>query len=317
MSNDMTLFGKPSNAALALMGSIEDNLTNTLAGSSGGGGNRRISIEGGAFREFVNGKEVRVSEERSMKVILINAAPVSRMFFAGTYVKGQKMKPTCWSSDTQSPDKAVPEDQRQAKFCKDCKQHIKGSGQGEGRACRFQQRIAVALDGELHRGEVYQITLPSTSVFGDADGKKMPLQAYGRHLKAYNTPAISALTEMRFDIDSATPKLVFSPVRPLEDDELAIAVKLQNHPDTIKAITLNVSQMDGVIPAPKAALPMGELMRTEDAPAYEKVVAKVAPKPAAPVDIEDVAEPIKVTKKAAPVVEEKSDLSDIVGDWDD
>ena len=300
MSNEMTLFGKPNNAALALLGGIEDSLTSTIAG--GGGGNKRISIEGGAFREYVGGKEVRVSEERSMKIILINAAPVSRMFFEGTYVKGAKTKPTCWSSDTQTPDKAVPEDQRQAKFCKDCKQHIKGSGQGDTRACRFQQRIAVALDGELHKEAVYQITLPSTSVFGDAEGKKMPLQAYGRHLKAYNTPAISIVTEMRFDIDSATPKLVFSPVRALEEEELAIAVKLQNHPDTIKAITLNVSQMDGVIPAPQAA---------EPAP-----VPKAVPK-AEKVAAEEVPEPIKVTKKAAPAAEPKSELSDIVGDWDD
>lgn len=305
MSNEMTLFGKPSNAALTLLGGIEDSLTSTLAG--GASGNKRISIEGGAFREFVGGKEVRVSEERSMKVILINAAPVSRMFFEGTYVKGAKTKPTCWSSDTQVPDKAVPEDQRQAKFCKDCKQHIKGSGQGDTRACRFQQRIAVALEGELHKEAVYQITLPSTSIFGDAEGKKMPLQAYGRHLKAYNTPAISIVTEMRFDIDSATPKLVFSPVRALEEEELKIAVKLQSHPDTIKAITMNVSQMDGVIPA--------QVTEPEPAPA-PKAEAKPAPK-AAKVEAEDVPEPIKVTKKAAPAVEEKSELSDIVGDWDD
>jgi hypothetical protein len=153
---------------------------------------------------------------------------------------------------------------------------------------------------------VYQITLPSTSVFGDAEGKKMPLQAYGRHLKAYNTPAISIVTEMRFDIDSATPKLVFSPVRALEEDELATAVKLQNHPDTIKAITMNVSQMDGVIPAPKAEAP---------APA-PKAEAKAVPK-AAKVEAEEVEEPIKVTKKSAPAAEPKSELSDIVGDWDD
>jgi hypothetical protein len=153
-------------------------------------------------------------------------------------------------------------------------------------------------------------------VFGDAEGKKMPLQAYGRHLKAYNTPAISIVTEMRFDIDSATPKLVFSPVRALEEEELKVAVKLQNHPDTIKAITLNVSQMDGVIPEPKGTLPMGELTKQEDAPAYEKIVAKTAPK-AEKVEAEEVPEPIRVTKKAAPAAEPKSELSDIVGDWDD
>jgi hypothetical protein len=161
------------------------------------------------------------------------------------------------------------------------------------------------IESELNKQEVYQINLPSTSVFGDAEGKKMPLQAYGRHLKAYNTPAISIVTEMRFDIDSATPKLIFKPVRALEEEELRVALEMRDHADTIKAITLNVSQMDGVIPAPKAI---------EAAPAP-------APKPkAAPAKVEAeevVEEPIKVTKKAATPAAEKSDIADIVGDWDD
>ena len=107
------------------------------------------------------------------------------------------------------------------------------------------------LESEIGSNVIHQITLPSTSIFGDAEGKKMPLQAYGRHLRAHNTHAISLVTEMRFDIDSATPKLVFKPVRALEEDELRSAIAMRDHADTIKAITLTVSQMDGVIPAPK------------------------------------------------------------------
>jgi hypothetical protein len=300
----MTLFGKPSKA-LAILGGVEDNLTSTIAGGAGGG-SRRISIKGGVFREIVGGKEVRVSEDRAINVVMINAAPVSRMFFAGTYTEGEVTKPTCWSSDTQRPDSAVPVDQRQSQFCKDCPQHIKGSGQGETRACRFQQRIAVMLDGELEKREVYQVTLPATSVFGDADGKKMPLQAYGRHLKAYNTPAISIITEMRFDTSSPTPKLVFKPVRELEEHELAVAVEMQKHEDTIRAITMNVSQMDGVIPAPKT-----EVKKVE--------APKAAPAKAEKVEAEEVVEePKKVVKKsAAPVSEEKQDLSAVVDEWDD
>lgn len=308
MTTEMTLFGNKTNAALALLGNVEDTLTSTLAG--GGGGNKRISIEGGTFREFVGGKEVRISEDRFMNVVLVNAAPVSRMFFEGVYQKGKVTKPTCWSSDTQRPDSAVPVDQRQAASCKDCPQHVKGSApSGEGRACRFQQRVAVVLESEIGKESVHQITLPSTSVFGDAEGQKMPLQAYGRYLKAHNTHAISIVTEMRFDVSAATPKLVFKPVRPLDEHELRSVLEMKDHADTIKAITMNVSQMDGVIPAPKAAAP---------APA-PKAAPKAAPKvQAEPVEeAEEVVEPIKVTKKAAPVAEPKSELSDIVGDWDD
>ena len=304
--SEMTLF-KSNKAALALLGDVQDNLTDTIAGSSGGSMNRRISIKGGVFREIINGKEVRVNEDRAMNVVLVNAAPISRMYFAGSYNEGEVAKPMCWSSDTQTPDPKVPEDQRQSARCMDCKQNIRGSAaSGEGRACRFQQRVAVMLDGQLDNEEIYQITLPSTSVFGDGEKGKMPLQAYGRYLKAHNTHAISIVTEMRFDTASPTPKLVFKAVRPLEEAELKAAIAMKDHPDTIKAITLNVSQMDGVIPAGETKKLFNE---TKETKAEETKPQKE--------EVEEVAEPKKVTKKTAAPVEEKADLSDIVGDWDD
>jgi len=310
MSNEMTLFGAQSAAAVALLKGLEDDLTSKIAG---GGGSRRISIEGNVFREYIGGKEVRVSEERAMQIVVINAAPVGRTFYAGTYVKGQKSRPTCWSSDTQSPDATVPADQRQANYCKDCPQNIRGSAaQGDGRACRFSQRLAVALAGDNGIDEnVYQISLPATSVFGDAEGQKMPLQAYGRYLKAHNTHIISVVTEMRFD-SAGQMKLVFKPIRPLNEGELKQVLALRDHPDTIKAITMTVSQMDADETKPAAISVSGAAAVAASAAAAAVAVAAAA----APEVIE---EPKKSNKKAAPVVEsaEKADLSDIVGEWDD
>lgn len=311
MSNEMTLFGNQSSAALALLQGLEDDLTSKIAGS---GGSRRISIEGNVFREIIGGKEVRVSEDRAMPIVIVNAAPVSREYYAGTYVKGQKAKPTCWSADTQTPDQAVPPEQRQANFCKDCKQNIKGSAaQGDGRACRFSQRVAVVLASDNNVDDkIYQVKLPATSVFGDADGQKMPLQAYGRYLKAHNTHVISVVTEMRFD-PSGQMKLVFKPLRPLNENELRQVLALRDHPDTVKAITLTVSQMDeeGAAPAPVAS-------GAKNALAAAAVAAPVAAAVTEAVEVEEVAEPVKVTKKsAAAEPAEKSDLSDIVGEWDD
>ena len=313
MSNEMTLFGNQSASALALLQGLDDDLTSKIAGS---GGNKRISLENNVFTEIIGGKAVRVSEERAMQVVIINAAPVSRTFYAGTYQKGVKSKPTCWSSDTQTPDATVPEDQRQAKFCKDCPQNIKGSAaQGEGRACRFAQRVAVALASDAGVDEnVYQLNLPATSVFGDADGQKMPLQAYARYLKAHNTPAIGVVTEMKFD-PTAQMKLVFRPVRPLTEAEVRHVVALKDHPDTIKAITLSVSQMD-------RADGEGDAPATAPAPTGAKNALKAEPKPepkVEKVEAEAIEEPKKVAKKTAAPVEaaEKADLSDIVGEWDD
>jgi len=298
----MTLFGGKSSALAA---KLKDNLADTLSGGTGTGAqNRRISIKGGVFREMINGKEYRVSEERAMNMVIVNAAPISRMYFAGTYSEGEVTKPMCWSSDTQKPDDAVPQDQKQANRCLDCKQNIKGSGQGEGRACRFQQRIAIQIEGEIEKREVYQLTLPSTSIFGEGDKNKMPLQAYGRHLRAHGEAPAGIITEMRFDTSSPTPKLIFKPVRPLEDSEIEVVLEMQEHPDTVKAITLNVSQMDGVIPAGKK----------------EELFEKPAPKAAlaAPKQAEEpVEEPKKMVKKTAAPVEDKADLADLVGNWDD
>lgn len=304
----MTLFGGTKSA---LATQLQDSLSDTLSGGAGSGSqNRRISIKGGVFREMINGKEYRVSEDRAMNVVIVNAASISRMYFAGSYVEGEAVKPMCWSSNTQTPDEAVPQEQRQSSRCMDCPQNIKGSGQGEGRACRFQQRLAVQIEGEIEKREVYQLNLPATSIFGEADKNKMGLQAYGRHLKAHGEAPAGIVTEVRFDTSSPTPKLIFKPVRRLEDSEISVILEMREHEDTIKAITMNVSQIDGVIPAGKKA----ELFETA-APKAEKPKAIAAPKPEVAEEVID--EPKKMVKKTAAPAAEKADLSDLVGDWDD
>ena len=307
--SELTLF--KSGLPAYLKNLQEDETTNALAG--GEGGQRRISIKGGVFREMLGNKEVRTSDDRAINVIIIKAAPsVHRTFFAGTYVEGQNASPTCWSSNNQTPDAAVPADQKQAAKCMDCPQNIKGSAsQGDGRACRFNQRIAVLLEGETAKREVYQVICPATSVFGDGEKGKLPLQAYGRHLKAHNTPVSGVITEMRFDTASPTPKLIFKPVRPITEDEYHDVEATRNSAEAEEAIKLTVvikpktdevsTPAPAVAPKPKAA-PKAE---AAPAPAVEKVEA------------EEVEEPKKVEKKSAPAATSAPALSDLVDGWDD
>lgn len=309
MSNAMTLFGNTSTNLSAMLSGFEDSLTGMLAG--GGGGLRRLSIKGGVFREIVGGKEVRTSDERAMNVVFINAAPVSRNYYSSPYVEGEAPRPVCWSSDSRVPDADVPKDTKQAQRCMDCKQNIKGSGQGESRACRFQQRTAIMIEGEMDKREVYQLALPATSVFGDAENGKMPLQAYGRHLKAHNTPIIAIVTEIRFDTSSPTPKLVFKPVRPLTEAELKIALEMREDETTVKAISMLVPQVDGNMPE-KAAL-AAPAPAPKPAPKAEPVKEEVK---AAPVE-EEVIEPKVSAKKTSAPVEEKADLDKMLAQWDD
>jgi len=308
--NELSLFGnRRSSARLA---DIADAITDN---ANSGNVNRRISLDGNFFREVINGKEVRVNEERATNVVIINAAPISKMYFAEAYVKGKPVKPTCWSSDSQVPDQSVPDDQKQSARCMDCRQAIKGSGQGDSKACKPQQRIAIVFEGAIENREVYQLTLPPTSIFGDPSehGGKMPLQAYARYLKAHGEKAIGIVTEMRFDKDSSTPKLVFKPVRPLDDAELDIALELRDAPDTQRYLKLNVSQMDKVIPEP-----LPSLFNNAEPKPEAKPEPKAKAKPKVEED-EEVEEPKKVVSKktsTAPQAE-AIDMSDIVGDWDD
>jgi hypothetical protein len=296
--SELTLFktGLPS----YLKNLQEDDTTNSLAG--GEGGQRRISIKGGVFREMVGNKEVRTSEERAIGVIIVKAAAsVHRTYFAGAYVEGQNASPTCWSSNNQTPDASVPVDQKQAGKCMDCGQNIKGSAsQGDGRACRFSQRIAVLLEGETSKREIYQVICPATSVFGDGEKGKLPLQAYGRHLKAHNTPVAGVITEMRFDTASPTPKLVFKPVRPITEDEYHDVDATRNSPEAEEAIKLTVviRPRDGAAPAAAPA--------PKPVPKAEKVVAE-----------EVVEEPKKVEKKSTPAATSAPALTDLVDGWDD
>lgn len=276
---------------------------NNLLGSSGGGV-RRISVRGKRFRELVGSEEMRVSKSDSMNIIIVNAAPLSRTYYEGTYSPDSPSAPHCWSADTNVPSPDVPEDQRMASRCMDCPMNIKGSGQGESRACRFQQRLAVALEGQLDK--VYQMQLPATSVFGRGDDGKMPMQAYARFLNEHDTPPIAVVTEMYFDDDSDVPKLFFKPVRPLEEAELQQVASLLEHPDTKRAITFSVAK-------PKEGGDVSAALTKPEPKPKKAKKAKVE------VDEGDEPEePKKVAKKSDDASDgEDPELDAIVDAWDD
>jgi len=296
---DMTLFKGNALVNSDLFKSLQD-MNKTLAGGASGS-SKRISIRGMRFREYNGGEQVNVSKEDWMNLVIVNAAPISRTYYEGTYDAENPTPPKCWSTDTQAPSQDVPVEQRMASKCADCKMNIKGSGQGESRACRFAQRLAVTLEGKPE--DVYQLQLPATSVFGEQKDGKMPMQAYAKFLNSHNTPIIAVVTQAYFDVNAETPKLFFKPVRPLNEEELNAAVAAKDSPEAIKAITLTVSQTDGVKAKdkPKAAAPT----------ASAKKVAPVED------DEEVIDEPKKTTTKKATVEVADSDLASIVTDWDD
>lgn len=308
MSNTMSLFENGNSLVSSeLFESLLEINNNLASGSGSGNGNRRISIRGSRFRQIVNGEQVAVSSDNSMNAVIVNAAPLSRTYYAGSYDADKVVPPTCWTSDTKTPSPDVPEDQRQSDRCLDCPQNVKGSGQGESRACRFAQRVAVCIEGDYEN--VYQLQLPATSVFGDAKGGHMPMGAYAKMLSSRRAPAAAIVTQIYFDEDSDTPKLFFKPLRPLDEAEMEKVKEMIKHPDTLKAIELTVAQIDGVIAS-------DALEESEPEP---KPAPKAKAKPAPVEEDEVIKEPVKAKKKSqpAPVEEDEDDMSALLDNWDD
>jgi hypothetical protein len=143
----------------------------------------------------------------------------------------------------------------------------------------------------------------------------MPLQAYAKFLGSHGLPVTAVVTEMRFDTASATPRLTFKAVRPLEAEEMAtIEVKGKSAEakaatqstvamvDGTKAISAPtvvdevVDEVTGITITPEMAHAIGSGRKEQ-----RKVEAEA---------VEDTAEPTKRAKKAAP-----KDVADILDDW--
>lgn len=298
-----------------------NTLSETALALTGGGvgSTKRISIKGGVFRLVSGGKEMAAIDERFLDVVVVKAAPkVSRIFYAGKWdANAQPTAPDCWSNDGETPDHTARN--KQASSCINCPQNQAGSGQGNSRACRYNMRLAVVLANDMG-GDVLQLTLPATSIFGKEDGDKRPLQAYARFL-ALQSPPINPeqiVTRMRFDTASESPKLFFMPMRWLTNEEYAVVADQANTPDAQRAVIMTVAQVDGIKSQP-AALP-GKSPVVQDAGDEEEAPApQPKAKKAKAQVVEAEADEPELRKEAAKpsAVPAKKNLADIVDDWDD
>ena len=261
-----------------LSGSLMPVDEETLAVAGSGQSSKRISIKGGVFRLIVNGKEVSTNEDRSMNVVIVKMSPdASRTYYEGAYKEGEKVAPVCWSSDSRKPDASVKTPI--ASSCAECPNSIKGSGQsGNGTACRLSWRAAVVLANSIE-GDVYQLVLPATSSFGKEDNGRWPFRPYVQMLAANNVAAGGVVTKMQFDTKSPTPRLLFSPVAPV-DKELWDTVRVQGKtPAAENAIKMTVSQTDRV--PQLTSTPQAEDDSTEEVAPVKQARKKAV---AAPVD---------------------------------
>lgn len=300
--SDLTLFANGLPAHLRNAGL--DETTKALMGGTGGT-YKRISIRGSVFRMIVNGQELAKNEDRAMNVVIVAAAPKNaRTYYGKTYVEGEALRPDCTSADGISPDASIEAPQSSA--CMTCPQNIAGSGQGGSRACRYSRRLAVMLENDLITGDVYQLVLPAQSIFGQGENGKLPLEAYARFLGTQGVSVSAVVTEMRFDTNSATPKLTFRAIRALSAEEYAVAMEKGKSPEAQNAVTYDPATID-ITSKAKSQLPPAVLPSREKPDIVKFVEEEEAAVEAAPVKRESK----KATESAAP-----KDVSAILDDWE-
>jgi hypothetical protein len=267
MSNELSVLLK-NNPSLVTTGLDEDTLAVAGGSVATSNSNKRISIAGGVFRKMANGKEIGAIEDRHMNIIFVKMAhDPSRTFYAEAYKEGEKVSPTCWSSDSKKPDVDVKNPV--ASTCDQCPNSAKGSGTGGvGTSCRLSWRTAVVLPNDP-KGDIMQFVIPATSAFGKEDNGRWPFKAYINMLAQNNVSAGRVVTKMQFDTKTKYAKVLFSPAAAVPDEDYE-AVRAQGKNATAdNAVKLTVYQQDGSadeVAAPETAEPV----KRESAPKVAK-----------------------------------------------
>jgi len=273
-----------------------DELTKALAG---GTQNRRISIRGGRFRLVINGEEVSKTDRPELDVIVAAGRKEnSRIFYAKAYNPKEIVPPDCWSDDGITP--SPKSESRQADTCANCSQNIAGSGPNGTRACRYQKRLAVVLANDPGNG-LFQLTLPSQSIFAKGDMDSMGFDQYAKYIAGNGKNINMVVTRMSFDEDSDVPVLKFRAVGYVNRVQYDAAIEGGKSPEAQRMLSSTVAQIDGAKALPKAE-------------------AKPVTKPATKAVVEEIEEPVKRPSKkteAPEPSEKKRDLTSVLDAWGD
>lgn len=271
------------------------DLTRQLAGRTGV---KRIVPKNGIFRKTVGGEEMG-KVKGNVNAVIVNASPaVGRIYYAKQWSPdAEPTAPDCFSNDGRAPDAGSTNPQ--ADRCDSCQQNIKGSGQGNSKACRYSRRIALVLEedfGTSLEGSVYQMNLASKSLFGDSVGDNThTFENYSKYLSNNGKSLDYVVTQISFNEDNDNQSVLFTPTKYINKTQYAVTSKVANTPEVQKMVVMTPYQAD-----------MSGKPAKLEAP---------APKAEAPAKADPIDEPIKRPAKAAPAPVTKKDLDSVVKAW--
>lgn len=261
MSN-LTIF-KQQSTSVATSGKRElSDLAKSMATSAGT--TRRIATNtNGTFKRMVNGEQVGNAVRGEINVIIVSAlSKVSRIFYSKKFdPNAEPTLPNCWSNLGDKPEPKAPD--AQFANCADCPKNIKGSGEGDSKACRYQRRIAILVEGDP-TGELYQFNIPAKSLFGKGTGNVHPFESYIKYLLANGESPDNVVTNIRYDDNADGMELLFTPMRNISDSEYEQVKEAQTMPEAKLYTTITVAQTDKVSKAPEKAAEKPKVTRSAE-----------------------------------------------------
>tara|TARA_R110001592_G_scaffold240131_1_gene500139 strand:+ start:1838 stop:2770 length:933 start_codon:yes stop_codon:yes gene_type:complete len=306
MSTEVSIF-KQENLPGKLVGLPRSRLAEELSKASSGTTSRRIQTNvNGTFKRLINGEQIGNAISQEINVIIVWTLPnVSRIWYKEKYdPDSEPTLPNCWSNLGDKPEKEASNPQHAN--CVECPQNIKGSGANGSRACRYQRRISVLVEGDKS-GEVYQFNVPAKSLFGKGLSNVHPFESYLSFLSANGEAPDQVVTNISYDPNASTMELLFTPLRNVSDDEWVQVKRAQSSPDAKRYTRITVAQADNV-----TKLPPPDVIRSDepDEEVTEQAVVEEPPK----VVQEEIAEPVKRApkKEESPV---KDDIANVLSAW--
>jgi hypothetical protein len=285
------------------------NRSNTaLTMHVGNGGFPVLSIKGKVFTLVKQDERKVITREldgeqvpaAALEIVIVAANPnLSKVYYKGGYEDGANAKPDCFSNDGIKPDESV--EAPQAKKCATCPKNIWGSGNnGKGKACGDSRRVAISAPDQIN--EPMLLRVPAASL--------KPLAEYGKKLDNRGASFDSVVTKIKFDMEEATPKLVFVPVGFLDAHQVELVDDVAKSDKVQQIIGLQSAPEHDTLPAPVVEEDDGfaDFDKAAKVPA-KKAVAEEAPAPkkkASVVDNDELEAAIAPAKKAAVVDEDEA-----------
>lgn len=217
------------------MGGLGTNIADRMSVPS-------LSYEGKTWTIVKDGNKTKLQSQNGdgdmvpipvMRMIVLNYNPErGRAYYPGVYNPAESKQPDCWSADGKAPDPGCSN--KQSTACNGCPMSIKGSKVQDGKemvACSSHRMIAIAPAFEIN-SDPLRLKIAVTSDWDKTvvEHGWFAFNQYTDFLKSRGiTHTALVVTKVKFDPNTAYPKLLFAIDRLLTQAEVAeVQQALQN-----------------------------------------------------------------------------------------